>query len=1414
MTELSTSDVRIEGASGQRISYLGVLLISLTVLNIHYRDVPVFVVPTDDYRRRVPVLIGTNVIRASKRDQQQIRGDDFMKQCGDENLAWHTAYMNTANCEKEELSGRLGYVKYLGPHRTTVPAGKEVEVIGQAPPNPTGQTYTAVVEGLPSSASCLRIAHIVTDVTRNRKVTVRVCNTSTRPITLHRNSKLAELSQVIHVDHDCPKPIATTEGSVQLDMPENTPNKVPALNLSSSTIKDEFERQQLDDLLLKYSDIFSVNPQDFGHTSTVRHSIPLIDKQPFRLPYRRIPPALYESVKDELARMEKSKVIRRSCSPYASPIVVAHKKDGSIRLCIDYRQLNSRTVRDAFPLPRIEESLDALGNASLFSTLDLTSGYWQVEMEEQDKHKTAFSTPTGLFECNRMPFGLQNAPATFQRLMSTCLRDLNLSTCLLYLDDIIVFSSSFEEHIQRLDKVFACLKQHGLKLKPSKCSLLQQKVKYLGHIVSAEGIATDPDKVLQVQNWQRPSTRKELLRFLGFTGYCRRFIKGYSNIVAPLYQLTSGDPRRNKKGKRKTSQPTPPFIWTAECEEAFRTLKTLMTTAPILAYADYSQPFILQIDASGTGLGAVLSQLQKGKERIIAYASRGLSSCEKRYPAHKLEFLSLKWAMTDKLRDYLLGAQTTVLTDNNPLLYVTTSAKLDATGQRWVAALSQFNFSVKYKPGKDNAAADALSRKYSQDSTMTSIDPNIETKKVPADVVKAICECHQQESFFFIEPMALQCQAATRQSAKTDHPAGSTNLPNIPHKELAIAQRDDLNIGRVILYMERGKRPTHTEKLREPPDCLPYFRQWEKLCIKDDILYRMRKSQDGKPSLQLMLPAQYRDIALTALHNDMGHMGLDRTLDMVRARFFWPKMADDVKRWCDKCKRCCLRKTSETKTRVPLVSIVTSEPMELLCIDYLKLERSKGGYENILVVTDHFTKYAQAYPTRDQKAETVAKVLWADVIQHYGFPQRIHADQGRNFESKLIAEICKVAGIKKSRTTPYHPQGNGQTERFNHTLLSMLGTLEEQQKKNWKEHVSSMTHAYNSTKHETTGYAPFYLMFGRHANLPIDLMFGLGTSDLRQPTYEEFAIDLRDRLQYAYKTASEAARLAKSKQKRLYDRGTKEAPLQLGDRVLVQNKHIVGTQKLRDRWEPYPYVVISKQPDLPVYTVRSTHNAKDRILHRNLLTPCMFLPPDENGSIPEERQSTDETMEDKVIGASPPTPDDTIQRDENTTSEDSEEETNIVFVPVAIQLPREHTTSQVLSPSRPSSTPVHVSSDTTTSLRTNSENTNTQEESHWSASISDDVSISQPEPPPKSPIADVVESQNTGRPKRIRKPVVRFTYDFLGQTKLHRAIPTKEDTYRSRLEAGRKIFNNWNSPEMSATRKKVYLQLAGKETVI
>lgn len=307
----------------------------------------------------------------------------------------------------------------------------------------------------------------------------------------------------------------------------------------------------------------------------------------------------------------------------------------------------------------------------------------------------------------------------------------------------------------------------------------------------------------------------------------------------------------------------------------------------------------------------------------------------------------------------------------------------------------------------------------------------------------------------------------TRQAAKLKEPtkydSTEDELPRILKRDIAISQRDDPILSRVIFYVTNNRKPDTLDRKREPHECQLYFRQWDRLCLCYDILHRSRTSVDGKVSYQLVLPKKYRVLAIQGLHDDIGHMGFDKTLDLVRNRFFWPKMAQDIKQWCVECKRCCLWKTQLTRTRVPLVTITTSEPLELVCIDFLKLERSKGGLENIRIITDHFTKYAQAFATLDQKADTVPKTLCKNFFQHYRFPLCLHSDQGRHFESELIKEFCKVSGIKQTHTRPYHPQGNGQTERFNHTLLNMLGSMEPNIKRNWKEYDGQMAHAYNAT---------------------------------------------------------------------------------------------------------------------------------------------------------------------------------------------------------------------------------------------------------------------------------------------------------------------------------------------------------------
>uniref|UniRef100_A0A3P9L3Q8 Gypsy retrotransposon integrase-like protein 1 n=1 Tax=Oryzias latipes TaxID=8090 RepID=A0A3P9L3Q8_ORYLA len=424
--------------------------------------------------------------------------------------------------------------------------------------------------------------------------------------------------------------------------------------------------------------------------------------------------------------------------------------------------------------------------------------------------------------------------------------------------------------------------------------------------------------------------------------------------------------------------------------------------------------------------------------------------------------------------------------------------------------------------------------------------------------------------------------------------------------DLRERQREDPSIREVIYQLETGEKISPTVR-QELPDIPLLLREWNRLELKDNILYRRR--QDGEHILfQLVLPEELRSMVLTSLHNDMGHLGVERTLDLVRSRFFWPRMAADVEQKIKTCDRCIRRKALPERA-APLVNIETSRPLELLCMDFLTLEPDQSNTKDILVLTDHFTKYAVAIPTANQKAKTVAKCLWENFIVHYGIPERLHTDQGPDFESNLIKELCVIAGIEKTRTTPYHPRGNP-VERFNRTLLSMLGTLEPEQKRRWKEYVKPLVHAYNCTRNEVTGYTPYELMFGRSPRLPVDLAFGLPVRDKPSISHSQYVQNLRSRLEESYQLASKHAAKSAERNKKCFDRRVRPSVLEEGDRVLVRNVRLRGKHKIEDKWERDIYVVVNRAGDLPVYTVRpeADSSGRTRTLHRDLLLPCGFLP--------------------------------------------------------------------------------------------------------------------------------------------------------------------------------------------------------------
>jgi hypothetical protein len=455
------------------------------------------------------------------------------------------------------------------------------------------------------------------------------------------------------------------------------------------------QQQRLYQLLEEYQDIIANEDDPPGRTDLVTHNIITEEVLPIKQRPYRLSPGEHEFVGKEIDHMLDQGIIRPSTGPWSSPIVLVKKKNGKMRFCVDYRKLNKVTKRDAYPLPRIDEILDSLGNAKWFTSLDLASGYWQVEMNERDKEKTAFITRQGTFEFNVMPFGLTNAPATFQRLMDRVFYDIKDKYVLVYLDDINIYSTTFEEHLEHLQEVLGRFRQANLKLNLEKCHFCKKELAFLGHIINGEGIRPDPAKVDKVKNFPVPTNTTELRGFIGLASYYRRFIKDFASIVEPMNRLLRKDV---------------PYIWNQDCQKGFEILKEKLTTAPILIYPDFSKPFILHTDASYQGLGAVLAQQDdEGNEHVIAYASRSLVGAEYNYATTEIECLASVWAMK-YFRPYIYLTEFTLVTDHSALQWMLNNPTPSKRMTRWILTITDYPFKVQFRKGKKHLNADALSR--------------------------------------------------------------------------------------------------------------------------------------------------------------------------------------------------------------------------------------------------------------------------------------------------------------------------------------------------------------------------------------------------------------------------------------------------------------------------------------------------------------------------------------------------------------------------------------------------------------------------------------------------------------------------------------------------------------------------------
>jgi len=883
-------------------------------------------------------------------------------------------------------------------------------------------------------------------------------------------------------------------------------------------------------------------------TDLVSHSIPTRPgTKPIRQPPRRMGAERDAEVERQVEELCKRGIAEPADSPWSSPVVLVRKKDSTWRFCIDYRQLNAVTCQDAYPLPRIDDTLDALAGSQLFSTLDLVSGYWQVPLDEEAQQKSAFITRGGLWKWRVLPFGLTSAPACFERLMERVFSGLQWKTLLIYLDDIIIFSPDFATHLSRMEEVLKRLRSAKLKLKPNKCSLMQTEVQYLGHVVSADGVATDPAKVEAIKQWPVPTDVSEVRSFLGLAGYYRRFIPNFSGVAKPLHRLTS-----KQAG----------FRWTEEEETAFLTLRSALQTAPVLAYPSAKDEYILDTDASQVAMGAVLSQIQDGEERVIAYFSQAFRGAMKNYCVTRKELLAVVKA-TDHFRPYLYGRKFRLRTDHASLLWLYRKKEPSSQVARWIEALAEFSFSIEHRPGRKHTNADALSRIPCKDCKqcrrITERDGGPTHEELQIEMMTTGRGLMGDESQQPEDPM--DSQEVWDGSSTTSAPeevlkraatkCQQVQLEDIT-KDMINQQKSCKHLSVVYKAVQNGTDIPQEVTSEGDWELKKLALEMDKLKLRSDGLLQISLGQHGRAVQLTICPRERRKELIWQTHMAT-HSGVTRTIARLRLLWYWPGLTADVRKVVKSCEICQASKVRRNKAKMNSQHLFCGRPWQKLAIDLVgPFTVTEGGNRWILVLMDHFSRWQDAIALPEATTTVIADKL-CQLFSYFGVPEEIHSDQGAQFQSQLMSELCSIWGVEQTRTTPYNPKGNGIVERNNRVLGDALRTLIlSSGNANWDELLPHIMAVLRATPHSFTQETPNYLMFGRETRIPDQL--SMQPILMEEFTRDEYALKLSQALQDAHE-------LVRDKQHQQRTEGSEE-PLSFaeGDLVWLKSKRRKITQ--------------------------------------------------------------------------------------------------------------------------------------------------------------------------------------------------------------------------------------------------------------
>ena len=1065
---------------------------------------------------------------------------------------------------------------------------------------------------------------------------------------------------------------------------------IPGPDLSSVLSSwGEGARDKLASVLSEYDDLFMKNKSDIGRCKIAKHRIELEPEAiPHREGARRMSPDKAAKANQEVQNLLALGLIQPSYSPWASGIVMVKKKSGELRFCCDFRPLNDVTVKDAFPLPRIDESLSRIANAKIFTSIDLAWAFWQIPLKKRDRRKTAFACELGLFEWRRMPFGLCNASATFQRSITRALQKIQQrhgSVVMAYIDDIVIATETIEDHLERIREVFECLREAGFKMRAEKCDFMRTETKYLGRVVSAEGIKPDPAAVSKIQEWMPPRNKEELQSFLGFANYYRDFIPFHAAKVQPMQELL----RKNQH-----------FYWKEKHQEAFDSVKQALADATALAAPNEEGRFVLDTDASAVAIAGILHQEQQynGKTilRPIVYGSKSLTRTQMSYGAPKLEMYAVFYFI-EKFHSYLAGREFTLRVDNQALSWLKTYSMDQAMIGRWIARLDQYHFKTIHRPRTQHRNADGLSKRtndyvhrekivealpevskgfsfmsqkdyeelptvpyidkhgkfipnhpelppearaqlpvlyilkkppkedLTSDQSLSSIPwyPQVQWENTPTStendrpncilsvttkVPAARLDTTKRDPALRRLPMQCQEQADVLRLVGTELHEHQSTIRGL--KDLHLAQNRDVH----LLALKKLMKNEPLDDALFPEDVQDfakrYFHQKKDLLFlnQNDILcvnyIPQQRAMHVRPCM-IVMPQLYQHEILYRAHDESGHQGVGKVLARIQERHTWPGIKRDVVNHIKHCLTCQQTKHPAGNPCYPLQSINSSNFNDLVQFDHLKLCKTTSGNNGLLVIIDHFTKFAEAIPCAHDEydAQTTAKIILNKWFARHGTPARMQSDNATNFTAEIAQELMKASQVTKVTSTPAHPRGNGLVERQNRTLLTLLRVYTSRRMLDWDEHIDGVLGAYNSTRHATTGFSPYMLQHGAEKSIPLSFIYPEFAAREFE-SKEEFVEHLLARQQEIHELVRRNTHQAQIRQKQKFDRHLKAKAHAVGDAVWVFC-HIIpkgGTRKLLRAWRG-PHKVTDVLQDGRLYVLDTGQKVHFERLKKHVPAP-------------------------------------------------------------------------------------------------------------------------------------------------------------------------------------------------------------------